>query len=335
MSRTERSDETSAAARGQHAEPAVSIIIPTYKREKLLIDTIEGLVGLLHERDEIVVVDQTPDHEPDVLRSLESLSAPGRIRWIRKATPNQGEAMNVGALVARGDLVIFLDDDIIPLPTLIEGHREALMRDDPPSASCGQVLQPWHDVPISEVRDLGMGFDAAYDRECEIMSLMAGNYAMRRETYLAIGGMDENFRGWNYRNDAEMAYRILARTGKKVRFIPEATLRHLLAGGGNRAFGAKDTWGNIGSSIGDYYFALKWLRGTERLGHIARRLVRAPLNRNTVKKPWLIVSLALREVVALFRAALRWRHRHDGYVRPLESYTDVIRNDREVGGVHG
>ena len=134
--------------------------------------------------------------------------------------------------------------------------------------------------------------------------------------------MDENFRGYNYRNDMEMSYRIWNRTGRKVAFVPEANLRHLLAGGGNRAFGHKDSWGNLGSSIGDYYFAMKWLPFGRAGAHMARRFFRAPINRSTIRRPWKIVSLSFREIVALGKAFGRWMKRDSRYIRELESYTD-------------
>src|SRR6266404_3485400 len=167
--------------------------------------------------------------------------------------------MNIAGLLAQGEILLFLDDDIIPFESLLEGHRQAHLQSDPPPATCGQVLQPWNPVPVDKVRNFDLAFDAAYSQNCEVRALMAGNFAMRRETYLAVGGMDENFFGANYRNDSEIAYRTCAATGRLIRFVPEAGLRHLLSGGGNRAFGLKDTWGHIGGSIGDYYFAVKSL----------------------------------------------------------------------------
>jgi hypothetical protein len=135
--------------------------------------------------------------------------------------------------------------------------------------------------------------------------------------------MDENFRGSNYRNDAEIAYRIVARTGKKIRFVPGASLRHLLANGGNRAFGQKDNWGSIGGSVGDYYFALKWLPMKRRIVHCLRRFVRAPISRYTAARPWRIPMIMLREAVAFCIAATRLTARRENYIKALSTY-DIV-----------
>jgi hypothetical protein len=105
-----------------------------------------------------------------------------------------------------------------------------------------------------------------------------------------------------------------------VYFLPQASLRHLHAGGGNRAFGAQDTWGNIGASVGDYYYAMRCLPFPRNLRHTLRRFLRAPLNRNTVRHPWLIPSVFVREVVAWFRAAGRIIRRPSNYIKDAASY---------------
>lgn len=301
----------------------ISAVVPTFRRERHLVDTLHSLIALLKAGDEILVVDQTSKHEQETEAALQGWARAGAIRWYRKSRPSQCEAMNVAAHLARGDLLLFLDDDIVPFENLLEGHRRAFLEEPGLTATSGQVLQPWNPEPLPGAsRDRALDFDFASSEACDVLSLMAGNFAMRRETFLAIGGMDENFAGNNYRNDAEMAHRILARTGRRVRFVPQAGMRHLLAGGGNRAFGHKDTWGAIGGSIGDYYFALMWLPAGAAVRHALRRMVRAPLNRFTLRRPWLVPMIVSRELVALGRAVARTRRPR--YARPLQAYDDVV-----------
>lgn len=306
--------------------PSISVVLPTFKREHLLVDTVEAILLLLREGDEILVIDQTPVHNSETEEALRNWASCGRIRWFRKKKPSQGEAMNAGAWLASGEILLFLDDDIRPSSTLLEAHRAAHAKDPTVPAICGQVLQPWNEYPVPEVRNFELGFDSAYSKNAEIISLMAGNFSMRRPRFIEIGGMDENYRGSNYRNDAELAYRIVERSKRRITFVPEAAVRHLLALGGNRAFGAKDTWGNIGGSIGDYYFALRRLTLAAAIWHCLRRLVKEPVNRYTVRRPWLIPWLYVREIVAFARAAGRIAANPDNYIKPLDHYPDLILN---------
>jgi GT2 family glycosyltransferase len=300
--------------------PSVSAVIVTYCRERVLVETVRLVAEQLLRGDELLVIDQTPRHEPDTEKALASLARAGTIRWYRRKKPHICEAMNSGACLARGEVLLFLDDDIVPLPGLVEAHRKALAALDAPPASCGQVLQPWNDRPVSDVRDYGLGFDAAYDRPCDLLTLMAGNFAIRRETFFLVGGLDENFFGPCYRLETELSHRIFRRLGRKVRFLPTAGIRHLKVGGGTRAFGEKDTWRHIGGSVGDYYFALRCLPPLACLSHCLGRLFRAPLNRNTIRRPWLIPSLYLREAVAWFWAVGRMLARPNNLVKGHATY---------------
>ena len=303
---------------------SISVILPTYRRERLLVNTIAAILPLLAENDEILVIDQTPKHDSDTEEALFCWSEQGDIRWIKKERPSQGEAMNAAAWLASGDVLLFLDDDIVPSATLLEAHRTEHANDPLVPAVCGQVLQPWNEYPVSEVRNFELGFDTAYAKSAEIISLIGANFSMRRSRFIELGGMDENYRGSNYRNDAELAYRIVHRGKRRIAFVPAAGVRHLLAQGGNRAFGTKDSWGHIGGSIGDYYFALRRLSFGEAVKHCLRRLLKEPLNRYTVRRPWLIPSLYARELVALGRAVGRIATNPHNYIKSVDQYVDLL-----------
>ena len=309
---------------------SISVVLPTFKRERLLVDTVAALLPLLKEGDEILVIDQSLAHEAETDTALTIWAERQEIRWVRKTRPSQGEAMNAAAWLATGDILLFLDDDINPSLSLLDAHREAHAKDSGLPAVCGQVLQPWNEGPVAQVRNFELGFDTAYAKRAEIISLIGANFSMRRARYIEFGGMDENYREPNYRNDAELAYRIVNRLHRRIAFVPEASVRHLLAPGGNRAFGAKDTWGGIGGSIGDYYFALRRLPLAASAWHCLRRLVKEPVNRYTIRRPWLIPGLYLREVVAFSRAVGRIAAHSQNYIKPLHRYTDLTSNPRAI-----
>jgi hypothetical protein len=221
--------------------------------------------------------------------------------------------------MARNDVLLFLDDDIIPAPDLIDAHRNTWTA-EPPAAVCGQVLQPWHQGPVNYVKDFSEGFDAAYAEPCEILALMGGNFSIHRHVFFDLGGLDENFFGVAYRWEAELSYRILHRTGRKITFRPQAGIRHLQASGGTRSHGNKDTWRHISGSVCDYYFAMKCLPASRALGYCLHRLVRAPLNRATARRPWIIPPLYLRELVAIVWAGALLPGRERNYLKAASSY---------------
>ncbi len=318
---------------------SIGVVVPTYAREALLVDSLRALVPLLTPADALLVVDQTREHDPATSAALTALAAEGRLRWVKKGHPSQCEAMNLGARLLETDVILFLDDDIVPSSGLLEAYRRAFADDPGLVIANGQVLQPWDAAARPGVsRGRGLDFDFASSEPCDMLSAIGCNVAVRRQAFLDAGGMDESFTGANYRNDAELAYRLHARTGRLVRFVPQASVRHLHAAGGNRAFGHEASWRHIGGSVGDYYFALKCLSGRARVAHVLRRLLREPLNRLTIRRPWLVPMLAVRELVALGRAWGRLRARPERYARPLAAYHDLEqpadpagRSQREAG----
>ena len=123
------------------ATSSLSIAIPTYGRDAVLVDSIRHLLAQEQQADEILVIDQSTSHATDTERALDEWHRQKLIRWIRHQPPGTVGAMNRGLQEAMGDLVLFLDDDIIPAKDLVAAHLRA-HRDHPNAwAVVGQVIQ--------------------------------------------------------------------------------------------------------------------------------------------------------------------------------------------------
>jgi len=121
---------------------SLSIVVVTYRRERVLIDTIEALLRLDCDDKEILVIDQSPVHEPEIEARLVEFAAVGAVRHIRVDTPNIPAAMNLGLRLAKARAVMFVDDDVRPSPDLAHAHLAA-HRAGRASLIAGRVIQPW------------------------------------------------------------------------------------------------------------------------------------------------------------------------------------------------
>ena len=121
---------------------SLTVVIPTYNRGQVLLDTISMLLKQNDRVDEIIIVDQTRyvNHDP-IFQTLKSYEKNGDIRFIQRQQPSIPIAMNVGLLLAQSDFVLFLDDDINIKPDFIEQHR-TVIQEHSGLAHVGQVLQP-------------------------------------------------------------------------------------------------------------------------------------------------------------------------------------------------
>lgn len=280
----------------------VSICIPTYERGPVLLATLEQLVG---QAGEVLVVDQTPRHEPGVAARLEAWRAAGDLRWIRLERPAIPTAMNEALRQATRPLVLFLDDDIEPQPGLVAAHAAAY-RDESAWAVAGQVLQPGEQPgPAPACRTTGFWADLDF-RFCStgrtyVQSCIACNFSVCRDRALALGGFDERFEGVAYRFETEFCRR-LCRAGGRVLFEPEASIRHLRAPrGGTRSGGGHLTSASPAHGVGDYYFALREPGGLAKWWYILRRPWREVATRFHLRHPWWIPVKLLGEARAAAR----------------------------------
>lgn len=102
--------------------PKVSVLIPTLCRYGYLRQLLPQLAGQSVPPFEIIIVDQTPEAKRDV-KLLEDFSHLP-IRLIYQNEPGQCASRNEGLCSAKGDYILFLDDDDEIFQDLIEKHLE-------------------------------------------------------------------------------------------------------------------------------------------------------------------------------------------------------------------
>jgi glycosyltransferase involved in cell wall biosynthesis len=106
-------------------QPDISVVIPTHNRRASVCRTLAGLAdqSLESSRFEVIVVaDGCSD---DTAAVLSTLTLPFQLRVIEQQGQGQGMARNVGAAAAGGTILVFLDDDIEPLPGMLEAYEQA------------------------------------------------------------------------------------------------------------------------------------------------------------------------------------------------------------------
>jgi GT2 family glycosyltransferase len=278
---------------------SLSVVIPTFGREDVLIQTLSDLFACDPRPLEILLVDQTPTHEPSTISFLENAISQRKISVIRQS-PSITHAMNNGLKHSKGDIVLFLDDDVVPVVSIISEHQHAYSE---PEVACvvGQVLQPGEKaIDFSYASETGLCADLEF-RFCssqvrDIHNAIGCNMSVDRRFAIEIGGFDENFVKVAYRFETEFARRVY-RHGKCVRFSPSASLKHLAAQrGGTRSFGKHLKTASPDHSVGDYYFAM--LEGTPREAarYCFRRFFRSVRTKFHLTHPWYIPPKLIGEI---------------------------------------
>jgi glycosyltransferase involved in cell wall biosynthesis len=188
-------------AAGDVDEPAgISVVVPTVGRPTLagLLDELLGQVPLAPVPVEIIVVHDRPADGP--------LAVPPGVRVRRGAGRGPATARNRGWRVARYPWVAFIDDDVVPAPDWLATLAKDLDQPADVGGVQGRLTVPLPDRPGDWARCTAGLAQARW---------ATADMAYRRDVLARVGGFDERFPR-AYREDADLAYRVLAAGARLV-----------------------------------------------------------------------------------------------------------------------
>jgi glycosyltransferase involved in cell wall biosynthesis len=174
--------------------PLVSIVIPSYNEERDILACVQAARGITYPHTEIIVVDSSNDRTPELLRPLAEAGAIRLIHEDRRLSVSA--ARNRGIRVAKGDIVVLLNADVVPSPDFI--HRILPhYRDGADFVICesevanqGKVIPDFlHAVHVSE---LGSENDLVWSE----------GWSCRRSVFDRAGVFDEQFPGASGEDEA-------------------------------------------------------------------------------------------------------------------------------------
>ncbi|MCX5748936.1 MAG: glycosyltransferase family 2 protein [Candidatus Saganbacteria bacterium] len=196
----------------------ISVVIPTVNREKILQKTLEALTGQTYPKDkfEIIVVDDgSTDGTKDTIESFTGKAH--SVRYIRQIAGKKGPASanNLGIRSALGEYILFLNDDVIADPNLIEEHMSLHIK-HPDIIVQGRVIN------TSSLEDLGKkhdGYSGGYS-DLSFGYFTTWNCSIKTTLLLKAGLFDEDFIDLCW-EDVELGYR-LRKIGVKQKYNKKA-----------------------------------------------------------------------------------------------------------------
>ena len=187
--------------------PRVSVVIRSFNRLPALCELLAALLAQQHDSFEIVVVEQSTVRSPDSIARLDELARDPRLRIHRFEPLGGARARNRGVALARGDVLVFIDDDDLPIGTDFLSAIEAPFREDPDCLGVTCRHERRSPDPISPpYRLLGRLFCMRFswllrlphnfprlDRRVERVDYVHGTGgAYRRAVFERFGGWDED-----------------------------------------------------------------------------------------------------------------------------------------------
>ena len=212
----------------------VSVIIATYNRCKDLQECLDSLFNMADKPYEIIVVDSCSTDGTEKVKDCYP------IKFISIQEKNRQKARNVGISVTRGNVVVFLDDDVVVdrkwSKYLIKPYEDSRV-----GGVGGRVIT--YGKPkdyyikvknrvVGKVFDNGLvlgNFDTPLQYPTKVDSLIGCNMSFRRDLLLKAGGFDENFKGNCFRDDTDICLRV-RKLGYKLIYQPKALAWHKFKG---------------------------------------------------------------------------------------------------------
>jgi GT2 family glycosyltransferase len=193
-----------------------SVVIPSYNREEALSKVLVGLANQtvpLDSFEVIVILDGSTDGSQTLLERWQKEGKLVNFSWFLQANQGQASARNKGAEMASSSLLVFIDDDVIPDPTFLEGHLGAHAENN------SVVVLGDARVVLEDRQSLyHLGFWVWWEDKYFRRSLphrkpcsrdfCSGNFSIKNKDFLKVGGFDSSFRMYGG-EDYELGYRLI------------------------------------------------------------------------------------------------------------------------------
>jgi glycosyltransferase involved in cell wall biosynthesis len=198
---------------------SASIIIPTFNGASRIANCLDALLQQAAARDaEILVVnDGSTDNTADVVARC-----PG-VRLITQSNAGPAAARNRGALEARGTIILFTDDDCVPMPDWLAAMLDPFK--DPEVVGVKGVYRTRQKALVA--RFVQIEYEDRYRLMAGLPSIdFIDTYSagFRRDRFLEMTGYDTSF-PVACAEDVELSYRMSARDWT-MKFAPAAIVYH-------------------------------------------------------------------------------------------------------------
>ena len=198
-----------------------SLIIPTYKRQNIVLETLNHLNDQKINEAEVIVVDQSP-HKFDDLLNFKFKSPNLKFNYVKISKVGLPNARNIGAQSSKSELLIFIDDDCIPNSNFISEFNNIFIKSEKDMICIGGRVIEKNSKIFKNKKTLPGGWlswygktlknlDTEQDGACEWAP--GGNFAVKKQHYFMVKGFDINFIGNAMLEDVDFGFRFVKSGG--------------------------------------------------------------------------------------------------------------------------
>lgn len=206
----------------------LSVVIPTYQRASSLERLLRALSRQTLRPSLFEVVVSVDGSTDDTMAMLERISVPFALRSLWRTNRGRAAACNEGIAEAKGGLIVLLDDDMEPLPNLLDAHMQrhlespgvavvgaAPVQTNPGASPAQQYIAERFDNHLKKLSEPGY--------QLKLRDFYSGNFSIERDLLRGLGGFDDSFDTYG-NEDLELFHRLRG-AGVRVVFDPLAQAR--------------------------------------------------------------------------------------------------------------
>lgn len=290
--------------------PLVSVVIPVYKVERYINETLQSVFAQTYQNFEIIIVDdESPDRSIEICESYED----PRIRIIHQKNRGLAGARNTGIRHSKGKYIAFLDSDDLWLPEKLESHVKHLESSPEVGVSfCRSAFIDDNSKPLDIYQIPKLTDITPHYIFCRNPISNGSVPVIRSEVLEAIkfqddiqGQLEDNYfdEHFHQSEDIECWVRIALQTSWKVEGIPEALTLYRVNSGGLSAHVEPqlESWEAMVEKTRIYApdFVAQWesLARAYQYRYLARRAVRNRDGNTAVK----LINKALKQDKRIIR----------------------------------
>lgn len=201
-------------------KPLVSIIVPAFNESVVVANCVQSIIETGYQNKEIILVDDGSTDDTAVVMAAFA-SAQTQVRFLSQANAGKGAALNSGAALASGEVLVFVDADSIFLHDTIENMLRGFNHEKV-GAVCGDDrpvnLNRVQTRMLTVISHIGTGLVRRSLTMLRCLPIVSGNSgAFRREALKKTGPFNTDTVG----EDLELTWRV-HKAGYRVNFAPRA-----------------------------------------------------------------------------------------------------------------
>ncbi len=306
----------------------LSVIIPTHNREQRLKENLLAFAKQTadpHRYEIIIVADGCQDGTSHMVETIRT-ELPCRIQLIEQVSSGgAAQARNRGASLAENPILLFLDDDMEPLPELVAAHLAAHEKYHR-AVVLGRFWTPVGKVENLFSRQARRWWESKFedrshtDYRFTFLDVFTGNLSMLKEDFERVGGFDSRMRGDSAGEDYDIGIRLI-QSGASIQYSSEAASIHHDLPTLDRTLNRARQEGRGQARLTQRYPELFWYFQISRMSRLSDMSSLRWLWKLLWKNPSIVAPVAavLRSVVAWAdatgRSSFAWR-----MYRPLHGY---------------